>query len=110
MMKRLDNLVVFIIISSIFWGKNVCANTDNKENNIAKLPDNSVYEGQFKNFKKGNIEGEGTLIFFNGDKWVGGFLDFQPHGKGKYHSDGRIEDVEFDNGHFIENEQIYQYR
>ena len=50
------------------------------------------------------MQGKGTMVYSNNDKYIGNWFDGVRHGKGEYHSyiDGKIKKGKWDNDTFLE--------
>jgi len=63
---------------------------------LVQLPDGAVYKGEYKN---GLFDGEGQLVWSNGNRYVGEFRQGLKHGKGRdMLASGTVYDGDFVNG------------
>lgn len=62
------------------------------------LPDDDIYKSYSGEWKNGEFNGKGTVVFKNDDTYTGGFQDGSLHGHGVYkHSNGMVRDGEWVN-------------
>jgi hypothetical protein len=66
----------------------------------------TTYEGEFKN---NMIDGKGTLVFENGDKYAGEFLENLKHGEGLYLSAENSAKLKYKGDEEIIEESVYKY-
>jgi hypothetical protein len=73
--------------------------TGTDEIGVMNYPPNNVYERYSGQWKNGEPDGQGTLIYKRGDTYTGEFIDGARHGRGVYtHSNGMVREGEFRNG------------
>jgi hypothetical protein len=62
-------------------------------------PNDAVYERYSGQWKNGEPDGQGNLIYRSGDTYTGEFIDGAKHGRGVYkHLNGMVREGEFRNG------------